>query len=243
MPSRRVGPVWLVGALVVGAALMLVLVDRLLEWSLAPEWVQAVAATLSFLTTIALAYLTWSYVQVPRKIATATRQQVEGVLAASRSRARIVAATLLEDVHRIRGELGPRAVEGGVPELHTDAIVPRVHRWLEPLIPQIAEADPTVVGLFLRLDRDLHNYGAGCTLVKQVQKELTTTQETLGTFTNMYKSAAATMDEVTPWAEADRDVHRAEDRVQKALDATTIAFHRCHDTLDEIRQALQATLA
>ncbi len=75
--------------------------------------------------------LTWRYVRAAndaasatREIADSTREQVQAALVAAMANA-----------------------------LAKGALVPTVHSWMTQIIPQIGEADATIVGLFLELDR------------------------------------------------------------------------------------------
>lgn len=223
--------------------------------TLTPAGVQAGAAVASFLVTAVLALLTWRYVRFTREIADATRQQVLAVVAAGRSRQRAVAAALLKEVDRIRAELGPRPKDGelplvvasgtgGVPPdravIRTDAVAPQVHEWFRPVIPQSAESDPAIVGLFLELDRDLHNYGGYLQLLRSAQADQTEKEATLKTYERTYEETGTAMSEVMEWREAAVAVPVAKANLEGATHLAVVTHKGCHSTLDALERALMA---
>lgn len=70
---------------------------------------------------------------------------------------RKIARNLLQETRRIRDELGKHPdhilLRGG----HDVFQVPRVHQWMQALVPEAALIHGDVVGNFMRLDRELHN--------------------------------------------------------------------------------------
>ena len=84
------------------------------------------------------------------------RRQVDHALALARQNQIKVARVLLEEVQRIRDELGPMPDAQAVAPI--GHVIPTVHPWAHPVIPEIAATDATIVGAFLALDRELDNY-------------------------------------------------------------------------------------
>src|SRR5205807_4034317 len=200
--------------------------------------VQAGAAVLAFGVTVWLAVLTRRYVRLTdryvrttEEIAGSSRRQVEGVVEAGRRSQRAVAAALLQEVQRIRTELGPRpsnerSLQGtGLRLMVGGGIVPQVHRWLEPVIPRVAESDPAVVGLFLRLDRDLHNYRVTVRRVEQARRDLADKERI---------KAAARAHELTPSLEAQQALKVADENVGRRLTDAELAYQACHRELERL---------
>ncbi|MCU1381739.1 MAG: hypothetical protein JWL71_436 [Acidobacteria bacterium] len=73
-------------------------------------------------------------------------------------RHRGLANALLSDVERLATELPPLNPEEIVNE-NEGPTLPTLHEWLRPLIPEYAAADPEVLRLFLKLERELRQLG------------------------------------------------------------------------------------
>ncbi len=104
MPSPRVSPAWLVGALVVGAVLTLVLVDRLLRFdSEAVATGVTLAATIATTAaTVALAWFGWVQILVDRH----KRERVERTATLrARAIARLARRSLVEMINQVQGIL------------------------------------------------------------------------------------------------------------------------------------------
>jgi len=104
VPSPRVSPAWLVGALVVGAVLTLVLVDRLLRFdSEAVATGVTLAATIATTAaTVALAWFGWVQILVDRH----KRERVERTATLrARAIARLARRSLVEMINQVQGIL------------------------------------------------------------------------------------------------------------------------------------------
>ena len=99
-----------------------------------PAWLQAIGGLGAFGVTAWLARLTLRYVRASEQIAAGGRQSQVAI-----------ARALLEDLKRIRSGLGPVPGET-VPPPAEGLSIPRVHRWLELIIPQMALSNAGVVG-------------------------------------------------------------------------------------------------
>jgi len=206
VPSRRV-LLSMLGGVLVGAALTVVLVDRLLRFDS-----EAVATGVTLAATIATALATVALAWYGRvQIAAARRQQ------------RGIAASLLEVVRGIRVELGPRAAPGEMQgkALVGKAEVPQIHPWFHRVIPQIAESDPLIIGLFLTLDRQLHDYRAAAQKLHQAR---------------VAPIAAS-------FGASPEQTRVATERADGAANAAKIAYSECHKTLDDLEKALGAVLS
>jgi len=95
-----------------------------------------------------------------------------------------------------------------------DAEVPEIHPWFHRVIPQIAESDLSIIGLFLTLDRQLHNY----------------------------RAAAEETGEITAWEDASQAARVATQNAERAANFATIIYSGCHKTLDALEQALRPVL-
>jgi hypothetical protein len=123
------------------------------------DWIQIAAPVLTLVVTAWLAYLTSRYVRVTERIARSAQQQLDDALKAGQERVHRLAATLLEETHRIRAELGQRPdPDGGYGQDLYGVTVPTVHPWIQTLIPGIGLTDARIVGLFLKLSADLDHY-------------------------------------------------------------------------------------
>jgi len=204
VPSRRVVLAALVVGLFAGAALALVL-DRLLRFDS-----QGVASWATVAATIATAGATAALAVYGRvQIAAARRQQ------------RGVATSLRELVRGIRRELelGLTPGEKKMGDLVGQAGVPEIHPWFLPVIPQIAESDPLIIGLFLTLDRGLHNYRAS--------------------LNRLYGAKGVPIG--GDFGEKQKQV-RMEGAKTATNDATSL-YNECHKTLNDLENALGAVLS
>jgi hypothetical protein len=225
--SDRFGPGWLVAALLVGAGVAVVLVDWLLRFSITPEWVVAVGGLGAFGATAWLAWLTLRSVLATERMAAAGRENQVAI-----------ARALLEDVRRIRGELGPRPDGQNVPPLQ-EMIVPRVHPWLHPIIPQIALSDAAVVGAFMALERGLDNFdsalaGFHSTRVKQ-DETLRQRDDLFG----LYQTAGTKPETVTAYLELSHAADIGEQNLRTALRLAETTYRMCHSELDKIEGLLK----
>jgi len=121
-------------------------------------WLNENGIAVQAIATVVVVVVTIAYVVLTSRIAKAARDQANHLLEAARSNRRSVAAALLEEVRRIRSELGPRPDEDDIVAAVGGSVPPSVHPRFHTVIPQVAESDAGIVGLFLVLDRDLHNY-------------------------------------------------------------------------------------
>src|SRR5713101_1202330 len=72
-------------------------------------------------------------------------------------RLRALATALLEEVRRIRGELGNVGGFSDIQIAGAVSVAPEVHPWVERLMGDVAEIDPEAFAQFLALDRFLGN--------------------------------------------------------------------------------------
>ncbi len=222
-----------VGAFVVGAGLAIVLLDRLLRLSLTPEWVEASASVLSFLAAAVLAGFAGVQIWDARR------------------HPRTVAGALLQEVLRIRGELGARGkdnevplvltgITGGVPPdrsvVRLDAVPPKIHSWIEPVIPQIAEADAAIVGLFLKLDLALDNWSARVQMVRDAKRVDDDARATLDNL--MSQTGAEGTNYVVAQDRARANVDEARIRLEAAKTVAGTMLRECHGTLDDLHRGL-----
>ncbi len=119
---------------------------------------------------------------------------------------------------------------------------PEIHPWFRPVIPQIGESDPSIIGLFLTLDGQLHDYRAAVIKLRQARENRLVKQEALEVYQRTYAGQAAKMDDVTPWGEASQALRVATRNVERAALLATIDFASCHKTLDELEAALSAVI-
>src|SRR5438876_1150760 len=117
-----------------------------LQWSSTnlPAWVQAGAAVLSFGVTFWLAKLTSRYVRTTKDIADSSKEQVQQAIELVRTNDVGTARALMEEVARIRSELGDPPDEAIPPVLTASIVVPTVHPWMQPIIPTIARSDAEI---------------------------------------------------------------------------------------------------
>lgn len=198
-----------------------------------PAWIQAIASLVTVGAMVWLARLTRRYVEATDVIARESQRQVEELLAAGGRNQRALAGTVREEVKRIRSELGPAPgfEEFVVP--HTGFVVPTVHRWLAPLIPQIGHTNAAVVGFFLRLERELHNYRLAARDVGRAQRQLVEKQEALAAVDGRQDLA-----EMAKWGEVSAAVAAAENDVISKNGRADVLVRVCHGTLDRIEEAL-----
>lgn len=218
-----------------------------LATGLAPAWVQAAAAVLSCVATLVLAVLTARYVRLTRTIAESAQQQVDHALSAGLRHAHAVAATLLIEARRIRQELGeplqPHEVLASVANaVRGNALIPEVHSWVRPVIPEVAEADPTIVGLFLDLERDLHNYRGG---LKELRDAQTVHQEQCDSLARWHRSHPGTvgMGLVVERQGVENQIELAKLKLEGATQFATNIYKACHEDLDRLEPALRQLLA
>ncbi len=211
-----------------GVAATLVLVDRLLRLD-SGALATGVTLAATIVTTAATAALGWfGWVQIED----------------ARRRQRGVAAGLLHQVRAIRDELGPRPTPGEMQgnALVGDAQVPAIHEWFLPVIPQIAESDASIIGLFLVLDRGLYNLRKAVKSLREAREELTAKREALEGYQRTYAHEAAEMDDVTAWGEARQALNVATQNAERAARFATTVYTSCHKTLDELEAALSAVM-
>ena len=76
-----------------------------------------------------------------------------------RRRFRAVAGTLLAELHRIRREIGePEIIVHDFEGFGGARDTPAIHPWVEKIITEASDLNVEIVGGFLDLDRELHNY-------------------------------------------------------------------------------------
>jgi len=238
MVARRAFPFLIV--FLAGATLTL-LVEPLLHLD-SPAVTNSVTLAGTIATAVATVALAWfAAVQVWE----ARRQQ------------RGVAAALLEEVNRIRGELGARPREGqnpaiidshtagadpDQPSIVTDAMTPEIHEWFHSVIPQIAESDPAILGSFLTLDRHLFNYRDRVRILVLSQEAVRESRETLGRWISANPNAVA-MDAVMVRQKAEYDVRLTEANLDAAKAMAITLYRACHATLDSLTRQLRSVLA
>ncbi len=210
------------------------------ESALAPAWVQAAAALLSFAVTAWLAYLTLRSVRAADRMAASAQSQVDTVIEAGRRNQHGVAASLREEARRIRSELGPRP-ENDLAVAIGGVIPPQVHPWFRPIVPQIAQTDAAIVGLFLQLDRDLHNYRVSARRLSKARRELDEKRVAREGLKDFGESAEGK--DVTAWGNAEQDVRVAEMNVETALGQAAVTYRGASTTLDQLETALDKVVA
>jgi hypothetical protein len=202
-----------------------------MDSSALPAWLQAVGGLGAFATTVWLAWITLRYVRAAEKAAAAGRESQVAI-----------ARTLLEDVKRIRGELGPRPEGETVPPL-ADIVVPRVHSWLHPVIPQIALSNAAVVGAFMALERCLENFDVALEAFTSARNKRDEVMSVRDSLYHMYdveakKPGASKPEEVGTYLEASHDAEVAEQNVRTAMNLAAIRYRTCHAQLDNLEGLL-----
>ncbi len=213
-----------------------------------PSWIQAGAAILSLIVTGVLARLTAKYVRLTEQIARASEQQVNQAIRLAKTNQISVARALLEESERIRSELGdapddalPLMIGGG-------ALVPTVHAWMHPIIPAVAQLDAAIVGLFLKLDRDLHNYDVASRQLRVCEIKATEARETAERVDRICErrdeNLAIDLEaELSDQFAAKHAVDVTKHNEKHALQIARITYRGAHRTLDEIQERLGTIVA
>lgn len=205
-----------------------------------PSWIQAVAALVSLGVMVWLARLTAQYVRYTDHIAKATRDQVDAILGAAQQRRKSVVAALLEETSRVRGELGPPPADDVQPIVPRGSMVPSIHPWMQPIIPEVSDADPQIVGLFLTLDRDLLNCATVHKELAAAQDALAKVEKELEVHQGVYKNSGTDPTTLHRWGELQHAIKTADQNVDRVLRLATSMYGKCHKDLDALEMRLNA---
>jgi hypothetical protein len=145
--------------------------------------------------------------------------------AAQRS-AKMAAATLRADLQRSDRALGQSATAFGAVVYGMTFEPPRLHRWSEPLIVQLAEADSRIVEACLELDRELQNFSATVSMYFLVKNEQDEAEKRSRSYAQMADEEVATDGELLR-----RSGERitAEDQLRTTRERVREAIRQMHD--------------
>jgi hypothetical protein len=139
---------------------------------------------------------------------------------------RKIARNLSQETTRLRDELGREGSK--IIDVNFDGLsfaVPKIHPWMTALVPEAAMISGNVVGLFLTLDRELHN----------LKVHLGAVEKTTGHWMAMQRPS----EQNQLLSKADREaIEKREDAVKVYRDSRSTCFR----LLDEIDKLLAPTL-
>jgi hypothetical protein len=215
--------------------------------SIAPAWIQAVAAIVSLGVTWWLARLTARYVRTTEDIANTSRSQVEQALALARSNQIGAARALLEESRRIRSELGELPDQSIPPMVGGSGIVPTIHPWFHSVIPTIAQTDSEIVGLFLKLDRSLHNHGVMMNGLAKAEESAAVANERLKRAEDLHHDVSTALavgleKELEDFVRVRGEASVAERNLLQAQSTAEVTYAGCIQTLDTIASRLAMIL-
>lgn len=208
-------------------------------------WLQAGSAIVAVLVTWWLTRLTARYVKTTKKIAESSHRQVQHALDTVAVSQRGIAAALLEEVHRIRSELGPAPQNNVRPIVSRGSVVPSLLSWMQPVIPTAAQIDTAVVAGFMKLDRLLANLLVASNSLCQAQDALTVATDEYSAADHaqqnrhVHPTLALTALELP---EAKQRLEVAEANATGALAHAEKCYAMCHQELDALEARLQRHL-
>src|SRR5204863_9449441 len=131
---------------------------------------------------------------------------------------------------------------GGVPSdrsaIVTDAMTPKVDEWAYRVYPQIAESDATIVGHFLKLGRDLQNFGDAVQRLidgrQRSEEDNQTYQRWLGSNPGPWD-----MTKVIEKQGVEANLKMAQANLEAATTTAVVRYRTCHVTLDALDRALK----
>lgn len=159
-----------------------------------------------------------------------------------------VARTLLEEVKRIRLELGPRPQGELVPLLEEGQVIPRLTTWLQPIIPQIAPSNAAIVGAFMTLERSLETFDDAQANFHTARHKRDKAMAARDGLYELYaaeakKPGASKPEEVGTYMEASRAAQQAEQSVSQTLQLAEMRYRTCHSDLDALEELLKPVAA